>query len=266
MEPTGNLIPLTAVAKIKKIIGPSEKRHYDYKRAITVSANVIPKQITSIKANQIAAKIFSRLSEKIQGVSISYGGEGESTKESLESLAQAMILAILGIFIILILLFNSLTKPFVILSSIPLGLVGISVSFFIHSKPIGFLALIGVVGLSGVVVNSAIVLLSYIEDLKKENPACDMYKIFAMASSHRLRAVLVTSLTTIAGLMPTAYGIGGYDSMLVPMTLALAWGLAGGTFLTLIWIPCILAIIDDTQKYFLKIKSKVCSIYLKEKA
>ena len=83
-----------------------------------------------------------------------------------------------------------------------------------------------------------------------------MEEILAKASGMRLRAVFVTSLTTISGLIPTAYGIGGSDAMLVPMTLAMAWGLTSGTILTLVWVPCAYAILEDWSKLMSKILNK----------
>jgi multidrug efflux pump subunit AcrB len=179
-------------------------------------------------------------------VTAKFGGEEESTKESMSSLKNAMLLAFLGIFIILVFLFKSFSKPFIVLSCIPLGLVGVSLSFWAHGKPLSFFALIGVVGLAGVVVNSAIVLVSYIDELQQEE-TLKITEALAKASAHRLRAVLVTSLTTVGGLFPTAYGLGGNDSLLVPMTLALAWGLVSGTLLTLIWVPCFYSILYDIK-------------------
>jgi len=104
--------------------------------------------------------------------------------------------------------------------------------------------MIGVIGLAGIIVNSGIILISFIDQMKEEGKH-SLNEILVKASGMRLRAVLVTSLTTISGLIPTAYGIGGQDAMLVPMTLAMAWGLTSGTILTLIWVPCAYAILED---------------------
>ncbi len=258
MTKTGRLIPLSSVAKVVEVQGPSVKKHLDFQPSITVTAEVIPEVITSILANNRTLEVFTGLKEKYPSVTVYFGGEQESTKESIESLFKAMGLAIFGIFTILLILF-SFTESFLVLSSIPLGLVGVSFAFFVHGKPLGFFALIGVVGLAGVVVNSAIVLMSYIKDLKNEDS--NQENLLAKASANRLRAVLVTSLTTVGGLMPTAYGFGGHDPILVPMTLALAWGLASGTILTLIWVPCAYAIIDDVKCLFLKMRNQRSKSY-----
>lgn len=239
------LIPLFNIAKIQEMSGPSIRKRFDYQRAITLSGSVVPEQLTSVKANQLAQSwLKTDFKDYASEVTWKFGGEEENTKESIESLFQALILAFLGIFAILIFLFRSYSVPFLILSSIPLGLVGVFTAFFVHQKPLSFFALVGILGLAGVVVNAAIVLVSYIEDLKLD-PSLSLDQVLAKASSDRLRAVLITSLTTVGGLMPTAYGIGGSDPILVPMTLALAWGLVSGTILTLIWIPCGYRILED---------------------
>jgi multidrug efflux pump subunit AcrB len=111
-----------------------------------------------------------------------------------------------------------------------------------------FLSFIGVIGLGGIIVNSGIVLISFIEELRKEGKL-SLHEILIKSSGMRLKAVLVTSLTTISGLLPTAYGIGGSDNILVPMTLAMAWGLTSGTVLTLVWVPCAYAILEDLTSF-----------------
>ncbi len=250
----GKLIPLSSIVEMVEEEGPAVRKHYDYKRSITVSSGVVPAKITSVTLNKKARDILKTLSKDFSETTYRFGGEDESTKESMQSLKNAMLLAFFGIFVILVFLFRSFMQPVVVLSCIPLGLVGVSLSFWAHGRPLSFLAMIGIVGLAGVVVNSAIVLLSYISDLKQElKDSVSRDTVLAKASAHRLRAVLVTSLTTVGGLFPTAYGVGGYDSLLVPMTLALAWGLVSGTLLTLIWVPCFFAIVEDISQLFYRL-------------
>ena len=243
----GQLVKLSAVADIVPITGPAVRKHYDYKRSITVTSDLNPDKISDVVLNMKAKRIVSSLQEKYPMVSADFGGVDESTRESLQSLFNALVLAVITIFAILVLIFNSFARPFLILSSIPLGLVGVNWAFFLHGKPLSFLALIGIVGLAGIIVNASIVLMSHIDELYV-GKTMGFHETLATASGNRLRAVLVTSLTTIGGLLPTAYGIGGYDPTLVPMTFALTWGLVTGTILTLVWIPCGLAIFNDIGK------------------
>jgi len=125
--------------------------------------------------------------------------------------------------------------------------------FFFHNRPISFLAMIGIIGLAGIIVNSGIVLISFIDEMREEGKM-SLHDILVKSSGLRLRAVMVTSLTTISGLFPTAYGIGGSDAMLIPLTLAMAWGLTSGTILTLVWIPCAYAILEDWIEYIKKLR------------
>lgn len=244
MDALGNLVPVSTVASLEVTQGSNEIKRFDFKRAKTLTGDIDESKITSIIANAKMQEFYNELSPNYPDVSLVFGGEGESTKESMQSLGEALIIALIGIFALLVFLFKSYLRPIIIMSTIPLGLVGFSIAFFFHGKPISFLAMIGVIGLAGIIVNSGIVLISFIDQLREEGKM-SLHAILVKASGLRLRAVLVTSLTTISGLIPTAYGIGGSDAMLVPMTMAMAWGLTSGTILTLIWVPCAYAILED---------------------
>lgn len=240
----GNLIPLGQLASFEQVRGEAHVKRFDFRRAKTVTANLNDNVITSVEANALIEKQFVDLQKKYPDVTLTFGGEGENSKESFASLLQALILSIVGIFALLVLIFRSFLSPFIILSTIPLGLVGMSLAFYAEGRPVSFLAVIGVIGLGGIIVNSGIVLISFIEQLKQENQL-SMQEILIRASVLRLRAVVVTALTTVSGLMPTAYGIGGADEFIIPICLALAWGLTSGTLLTIIWVPCAYGIATD---------------------
>lgn len=244
----GHLVPLSSFVHFRKENGTPHIKRFDYKRSKTVTANIDTNVISSVEANALVKQEFAGLKQKYKDISLVFGGEEESTKESMESLWNALILSIVGIFALLVFLFNSYLRPLIILSTIPLGLVGFSVAFALHGRPISFLALIGVIGLGGIIVNSGIVLITFIDELRREM-SFEFEDVLVKASGMRLRAVVVSSLTTISGLLPTAYGIGGSDAILVPMTLAMAWGLTSGTILTLVWVPCAYAILEDLQQY-----------------
>lgn len=252
MNAGGDLIPIARVAKIREKESTAHIKRFDYKPAKTVTANINDDVITSLAANMKVKEFFDEMKEEYKDVSLKFGGEAERTQESFESLLQALVLSLIGIFALLVFLFRSYVKPIIILTTIPLGLVGVSISFFLHQRPMSFLALIGVVGLGGIIVNSGIVLISFIDTLRQESPGRDLMEVLIEATSLRLRAVVVTSLTTVSGLLPTAYGIGGSDEFIIPMTLAMAWGLVSGTILALLWVPCAYAITEDIAQCFEK--------------
>jgi multidrug efflux pump subunit AcrB len=245
---SGYLVPLSAFADFREQAGTPQIKRYDYKRSRTITAGIDDKIITSFAANQILSEEFEKLKGEYKGVSLVFGGEAESTNESMESLFNALILSLIGIFALLVFLLNSFLRPAIIMSTIPLGLLGFSIAFALHQRPISFLALIGVIGLGGIIVNSGIILITFIEELKAETNL-SLNEVLAKASGLRLRAVVVSSLTTISGLLPTAYGIGGSDPILVPMTLAMAWGLTSGTILTLVWVPAAYGILEDLSNF-----------------
>ncbi len=244
MDNKGNLVPLGSIAKFREVQGAPQIKRFDYKRSKTLTGNVNDEFITAQVANKKLEELYNKYSGDYPSVSLIFGGVAESTNESMESLADALNLSLIGIFALLVFLFRSFLRPIIIMTTIPLGLLGFSIAFYLHQRPISFLALIGIIGLGGIIVNSGIVLISFIDQMRDEGKL-DLHTILVKASGLRLKAVLVTSLTTISGLIPTAYGIGGTDAMLVPMTLAMAWGLTSGTILTLVWVPCAYAINED---------------------
>ncbi|MBL6988139.1 MAG: efflux RND transporter permease subunit [Bacteriovoracaceae bacterium] len=252
MDKRGNLISLGDLASFRKEEGSIQIKRFDYKRTKTLTANVDEKIITAFEATGELKKIYAKYESLYPEVSLVFGGMEETTKESLESLFQAQILSLIGVFGLLVFVFGSYLRPIIIMSTIPLGFLGFSVAFYFHDKPTSFLSLIGMVGLGGIIVNSGIILISFIDNMI-DSGHMSLEQALVKASRIRLRAVLVTSLTTISGLMPTAYGIGGSDAILIPMTMAMAWGLTSGTILTLVWVPCAYAILEDFNQLVKKI-------------
>lgn len=254
---TGSLIPLEEIVLLEhNPKGSSIRKRFDYENSIEVKAKVDMAQMNSQKANALSEKIIEDLYKKYTNTSHFFQGERQHTKESLDSLFQAMVLAVFGIFIILLLLFRKLLISFLTLSSIILGFIGVSFAFALHQKPLSFLALIGVVGLAGVTINAAIILVSFIEEMRKENPEKPLHEILVLSARFRFKPIAITTFTTVFGLFPAAYSVGGYDPILIPMTLSFTWGLMTGSFLTLIWVPCGYAIIEDAINYVSSIFKK----------
>ncbi|MDB2550235.1 efflux RND transporter permease subunit [Rickettsiales bacterium] len=243
-----NLILLKDLANFEKRTGSAFIKRFDNQRSKTLIGDVDEDIITPTEANQLVRESFEKYKNQFPGITVKFAGVEESTNESLQSLFAAFQLSLILIFAMLVLLFRSYFKPLIILSTVPLGFFGFSIAFYLHDKPLSFMAMIGIIGLSGIIVNSGIILVSYINQLREEFPDKKLSEILSYASSMRLRSVTITSFTTIAGLFPTAYGLGGYDPILSPMTLSLLWGLSSGTILTIIWVPCSYAILEDIKK------------------
>jgi len=239
----GNLIPLNKVTRLEDKISPSRIRHVDGKRVITVRAEVDNKKMTSLQANGLLAKKFKNISKVYPGYSIKYGGEQEENVRSTKGFIRAFGLALFLIFLILAASLGSLIQPLVVMMAIPFGLIGVIWAFFFHGLPISFFMMMGIIGLCGIVVNDSIVLVEFINNLRRKGVG--RRQSIIQAGQLRLRPVILTTITTSLGLTPTAYGIGGGDPFLKPMALSIVWGIICATLLTLVAIPCIYAIIDD---------------------
>jgi multidrug efflux pump subunit AcrB len=252
----GRLVPISSFAKLSSVNADSSIYHTNGDVTTTVTARTIPTLNPQIVIDEIISK-YSPFLKQNQDVRLTYGGEAEKSKESVKSLLVAFIGGIVAIFLVIALLFNSLSQPIMVLLAIPFGLIGVIWSFYFHGRPFSFLGLIGVIGLSGIVVNNSIMMVEFINKIVQDNKDSnsfqenDLIEQIITGASRRLRPIIITTGTTVLGLLPTAYGIGGKDPFIEPMVLALAYGIIASTQITLILIPAFyLANIEGI--YFLK--------------
>jgi multidrug efflux pump subunit AcrB len=244
------LIRLREVAGLETIPGPSAYYHYKGERITTVSADLDQDVATPLEVSTAVLEGFDDAAERYPGLRITAGGEAEESAESLLDLVSTFIVAILGIYFLLILLFNSYTQPLLVLVSVPFGIVGVIVALALHGESFSFLGLMGTIGMVGVVVNDSLVLVNHLNNLRKWNPDWPLRKIVAEGTSHRLRAILLTTLTTVAGMLPLAYGWGGTDLYMSPMALSLGYGILFATPLTLVLVPSLYMIGGDLDRLF----------------
>jgi len=251
----GNLVKLSSVARIEESEGVYLINHFDGKRVLYVTAQVDNKQATSFEVNNELRKKFKTSADQHLGYSVKYGGEFEDQQKSMKNLMISYLFALFLIFILLVAEFRSLVQPFIVMIAIPFGIIGVILAFWVHDmilpsgRPLNFFAMMGLVGLTGIVVNDSLVLMDFINRLRLEGKT--RRESLIEAGLVRLRPIIMTSVTTIGGLVSVAYGIGGGDPFLKPMALAIVWGLTFSTLLTLVGIPCIYAIIDDFSMKFL---------------
>jgi len=254
----GRLIPLGEVAVFKISPGPLNLYHYNGERAVTITASVNQDIISPMAATkEIISKI--NLENDWRGMHILTGGESKESKSSMIDLFIALTLAVIGIYFMLIILFDSFSQPFIVLLAIPFGLVGVIGAFVLHNQTLSFVGMLGVIGLAGVVVNDSLLLVNHLNKLRKDAGNLNMLQIVIEGTTNRLRAILITTFTTVASLLPLAYGIGGSDEMMTPMALALGYGLLFATFLTLGLVPCFYMIGQDIGKLFKKIKTPIAN-------
>ena len=251
----GGLIPLHRIAHIKRTTGTSSIRHKDGNRVINISAEVDQKHITSKALNDWVKKHQKDWLAEDQGhVRFHLGGEQERTEESVQGLIFSFGFALLGIFAILAVQFNRIGYPILVMLAIPFGVIGIVVGFFLHGTPISFMAMMGFVALTGVVVNASLVMAVFIQ--RQILDGVPWRQAILESGRRRLRAVILTAFTTVVGLLPTAYGWGGFDPFVAPMALALSWGLIFSTIITLFSVPAALAIAIDCKHGALQLLGK----------
>jgi len=250
VTPQGATVELREIADIVPARGPSLIRHRDRDRVLKVTAQIDERATTSAEVNRRLMARIEPLRSANSDMRFQLGGEYERTNESLESLKNAFVVAALLIFTILATQFRSVSQPFVVMAAIPLSFIGVVIGFFLSGAPIGLIALIGVVGLAGIVVNDSLVLVDFINQRRRSGMGLD--EAIRKASVLRLRPIFLTSITTVAGLFPLALA-GERSPLLSPMAVAIAWGLTFATVLTLLIIPCLYRIDADVGGVFGKV-------------
>jgi multidrug efflux pump subunit AcrB len=237
-------VPLLSVADITYTPGYSTITRTDGLRRVAVSAGV---DTNKANANEIFAELsanyFPQLKKRYPGLFVDLQGEQKKMRESLGSLKIGFPLAVLGIFIIIATMFRSYVQPFVILFTVPFGIIGAVLGHLLLGYDLSMMSMFGMVALTGVVVNDAIVLIERVN----ENFACGMpfFDAILKGGARRFRAIFLTTLSTVGGLTPLILETDFQAKFLIPMALSIAAGVAFATILTLVLIPSLLAILND---------------------
>ncbi|MGF1702030.1 efflux RND transporter permease subunit [Photobacterium makurazakiensis] len=231
----GSQVPLSRLANVEYVETPRLLLHFNGDRQVLVTAQIIDDALTP---DDITEELGAALEGKIDpSITLDIGGEAEATDETLGGIVVAFPSAILGIYFVLAIMFGSLVQPLLVIAVIPFAMVASLTALFLHMQPLSLFALIGVLGMCGVVVNNALVLISRINQLREEGMA--IFDAVITASISRLRPILLTSVTTVVGLLPLAYGIGGTDVFMGPMALTLSYGLLFSVPIVLFIVPCL---------------------------
>jgi HAE1 family hydrophobic/amphiphilic exporter-1 len=241
MITAGNIkVPLSELASIKSVVSPREITRRNQVRTCYIYGMVNSKMAFD--------KVVKDAENSLRSVSlptdykIQFTGEELKRKESMSNLSFALILSLVLVFMVLAAQFESIIQPFIIMLTIPLAAVGTILIFFILGKSLNMMAYIGIIMLGGIAVNNAIILIDRINQLREAG--IGKKEAIVMAGSQRIRPILMTSLTTILGLLPLTIGIGDSASLRSPMALAVIGGLVSSTLLTLVVIPCVYWVLD----------------------
>jgi multidrug efflux pump subunit AcrB len=235
--PSGGEIALGELLEIEVRRAESNIRHHDFRRAVTVEANLDPDVTDTLRANRAVEQRWTSLAAGYPGVSLDFSGELDDVQESLGSMLMLFLLGMGLIYLILGTQFKSYSQPLIVLAAVPMAFVGVVFGLGISGNPLSLFTLYGVVALAGIAANDAIVLIATANrQLAKGGTVA-----FAMAHAARRRflPIIITSTTTIAGLYSLAVGLGGHSLMWAPVATAIVWGLVFSTLLTLLLVPVI---------------------------
>lgn len=257
----GVQVPLVAVARIVPASGLGSVTRLDQERVVTVLGDAAPGANANAVLGQVQAELAPTLAEIPVGYTVAYTGADEEQQESFSFLTTALLMGLALITIILIAQFNSVVNPLIIMIAVGLSLIGVMLGLILTRTPFGLMTFIGLISLAGIVVNNAIVLVDYIEQLRARGE--DKQEAIVDGGATRLRPVLLTAFTTVIGLIPLTFGINiDFVGMIVdldpsfsvgsentqfwgPMGTAIISGLTFATFLTLVIVPVMYSAFDS---------------------
>jgi HAE1 family hydrophobic/amphiphilic exporter-1 len=230
------------VANVDIVEGPSEIRRIGQQRAAVVSAN-----LNGVDVGTATKSIHTALSglEWDGDTTYAISGQNAEMETSLNSLYFALALAVFLVYVVMASQFESFLHPFVILFAIPFALVGVIAVLWALDMPLNVMVFLGAIILAGIVVNNAIVLVDYVNHLRQRG--MEKTEALVQAGSVRLRPILMTTMTTVLGLIPMAIGLGEGAEIRMPMAIAVIAGLVVSTVLTLVVIPTMYSILDRSS-------------------
>jgi len=240
VTPTGALVPVGAVASIETREVPQVINRTGQNRQVSITADVAGRDTGSVNRDIQTRLVGLTLPE---GYLLETGGQAQDMAESFGSLGTALILSVILVFMVMVALFESLFQPFIIMFSLPPTFIGVIMGLLVTGHRLSVTALIGAIMLVGIVVNNAIVLVDYINTLRKRGYERD--QAILEAGPVRLRPIIMTALTTVLALLPMAFGGGEGAEAQAPMAVVVAFGLTLSTLITLVFVPVVYTIFDD---------------------
>jgi multidrug efflux pump subunit AcrB len=254
--PDGSEVPFNQVAQVKMEEGYAAIERAQRRRVIAVTADV---DETVTNANELRTDLEKRFLPQLElnypGLRYAMEGEGKEQKESLSDVGSGFVIALFLIYALLAIPFKSFTQPFVVMSAIPFGMVGAVIGHLIMGLNLSLLSLFGIVGLAGVVVNDSLVLVHATNRIRDQGAS--PREAINQGGALRFRAVILTSLTTFAGLTPMILERSLQAQFLIPMAVSLGFGVLFATVITLLLVPCGYMILEDLHNLVENLKARI---------
>jgi multidrug efflux pump subunit AcrB len=245
--PRGDEVPFSRVAEVKLSRGYSTIDRAQRRRVVKVTADVNPEQANASELRRwLNKKVLPAMANKYPGLRYTMEGAGREEAESMSDVFTGFVIALFAIYALLAIPFRSFSQPFIVMAAIPFGLVGALAGHFIMGLDASLLSLFGMVGLTGVVVNDSLVLIDATNRLRAAG--MDSWEAIREAGPMRFRAIVLTSLTTFAGLTPMIFERSLQAQFLIPMAVSLGFGVLFATGITLLLIPCGYLVLEDVLR------------------
>ncbi|MCK4660309.1 MAG: efflux RND transporter permease subunit [Phycisphaerae bacterium] len=251
VTPSGHMVPFSEVARLQEGRGYCAIRRVDQRRAVVVTADVDQARGNAEKITAALVGPIAELERRLAGVRIAFAGSKRELDKSLDSLNRDFLIAVLVIFVMLAGLFKNYTQPLVVLTAVPFGIIGAVAGHFIMGYPLTILSMIGLVALTGIAVNDALILVDFIN--KEIAAGRPIFEAVINGGRRRMRPILLTSMTTILGLAPLMVEQSLQARFLIPMAISITFGLAFATVLTLVVVPCFYMIRHDAYRVVARI-------------
>ncbi|OHB29113.1 MAG: cobalt-zinc-cadmium resistance protein, partial [Desulfuromonadaceae bacterium GWC2_58_13] len=236
--PAGTFVPLVDIAEVARGRAYTTITRRDARRTVTVSADVEPIGETGQILATLNSTILPELARDYPGLSYGYEGRQADLKESMQSLVGGFALAMLGIYFLLAIPFKSYSQPLIVMVAIPFGMVGAVLGHLFMGYNLSLMSMMGIVALSGVVVNDSLILIDYANRMRAGGVEDPLTAIHA-AGIRRFRPIILTTLTTFGGLAPMIFETSRQARFMIPMALSLGFGILFSTLVTLVLVPCL---------------------------
>lgn len=236
-------IPLKDVADMSRQRGYATIERFQRERAVTIRASVDKEKIQPAQVNQKVQSFFDQAVNRYPACNISFEGELAEINSAFSDVGELFAVGMLLVYFILGTQFKSFVQPIIIMMAVPFAFMGAVLGLINTGQPLSLSSLFGIVALAGIVVNDSIVLIDFIN--RRRQSGASKWRALIKGGQTRLRPIILTSITTIFGLLPMALGIGGRSATWMPMASTIVWGLTVATFLTLFVIPAFYAVVDD---------------------
>ncbi len=245
--PASTFVPIEDVATIIYGRADSKITHTDGKRTAVVSANVTPTSKSEFILADVIKNTIPKLQEKYPGLSYGFTGRQADLREGMSALINGFIIAMLVIYLLLAIPFKNYAQPLIVMVSIPFGIAGAVIAHIIMGYPLSLMSFMGIVALSGVVVNDSLVLIDF-TNTRHRKEGQNHHDAVHDAGIMRFRPILLTTLTTFFGLSPMIFETSRQARFMVPMAISLGFGIVFATLVTLVLVPCLYLIVEDLTK------------------